>query len=131
MIVSGSFIDSESYTAVPGVSVALVDRFGASTGVGVIASDNGRFSLRSDLSNSGDRYYLLYVTSVGYEPALIDPEVFSGTDTYALDRAYQDLSEVVVTPGNSNSPSPVKMGIGGWLLVGALVYALAKGITAK
>lgn len=82
----------------PGASVQVVDRQGKSLQQGVMADQNGRFILTSDILMDN----FLLVTYTGLVPVMMATSLLNNVDYKEIQLLPADLPEVVVTPGKNS-----------------------------
>lgn len=118
MLIQNRLIDADTYEGIPSATVAVVDN-NSYTGPSTVTDYTGSFILDNyALDPSGTASVL--ISSVGYEPVMVDPVVFTRSPVYALDKRYTALEPVTVTPKKTDLSVL-------WLLLGGfVVYQVVK-----
>jgi hypothetical protein len=113
MTIFGTIYDSVTKAGIPGASISVVDPSGNSLGTGIAADNTGWFQLISPLLDQGNK---IWISSVGYTSAMVDPNVFVASMGLGLDPTSDSLQAVTVTPGSSSSSKYTPYLVGGGIL---------------
>lgn len=109
MTIFGTIYDNVTKLGIPGASVSVVDSAGNALGTGIAADNNGWFQLISPLLDQGNK---VWVSSIGYTSAMVDPNVFVASAALGLDPVAQNLAAVTVTPSSGANYTPYLVGGG-------------------
>jgi len=110
MTIFGTIYDNATQQGIPGASISVVDPQGNTLGTGIAADNTGWFQLISPLLDQGNK---IWVSSIGYASAIIDPNVFVSTMGVGLDPSAANLTAITVIPsGSSSKYTPYLLGGG-------------------
>lgn len=116
MTLAGYVYDAVAFAPVPSASLSIVDANGSPIGGGTAADAQGLFNITSPQFDSGAK---LLVSSVGYTPVIVDPNVIVASGIIGLTPSAQTLQEAVVTPHRS-SGKYLLYGAGGAIVLWAI-----------
>jgi|SRR5882672_3193972 len=117
MTIFGTIYDNTTKVGIPGASISVVDASGNSLGSGIAADNTGWFQLISPLLDTGNK---IWISSVGYTSAIVDPNIFVASMGLGLDPTSANLAAVVVTPAGATNYTPYL--VGGGILAALLLF---------